>query len=88
MGPILLGNLVDILAGRRLGGSGGSTAKNPSKVGASGRGRARVWVGYDNQLPALSLQDREKFRTLLARTILANLYSHVICKNWHLRGVC
>ena len=51
-------------------------------------GSAKVKVRYDANLPSLSLQDGENSRSILSRAVLPTLHGHVICKNWHLCGVC
>ena len=51
-------------------------------------GDARVRAQYDAHLPSLYLWYRENLWTLLTGTVLPTLHSHIICKNWHLYGVC
>ena len=48
----------------------------------------RVQVRYNTHLPALSLRGGDNWRTLLTGMVLPTLHDHVICKNWHLCGVC
>ena len=45
-------------------------------------------VRYDAHLPSLSLQDGEQTRSILTGAFLPTLLGHVICKNWHMCGVC
>ena len=56
-------------------------------VAASG-GLERVRVRYDAHLPSLSLWDGEQTRSILTGAVLPTLRGHVICKNWHMCGVC
>ena len=56
-------------------------------VAASG-GSTRVRVRYDAHLPSLSLWDGEKTRSILSGAVLPTLNGHVLCKNWHMCGVC
>ena len=73
MGLILLGLLVDLIAGKMMAGSGGngggsggngggSTEFKVKKVGAPWR-EAGVRVQYDAYLTTLSLSDGENLRT-------------------------
>ena len=48
----------------------------------------RVRVCYNSHLPTLSLRDRENLRTILAGTVLPSVQVRVLCKNWHLCGLC
>ena len=43
---------------------------------------------YDVHLPSQSLRDRENSRFILTGAVLPALRAHVICKNWHMCGVC
>ena len=45
-------------------------------------------VGYDAHLPFLYLWDREQTRSILTGAVLPSLRGHVLCKNWHMCGVC
>ena len=45
-------------------------------------------VRYKVHLPALSFQDGEKSRTILAGMVLTTVLGHVICKNFHLCIIC
>ena len=45
-------------------------------------------VRYDAHLPSLSLRDGEQTRSILTGEVLPTLRGHVLCKNWHLCGVC
>ena len=65
--------------GRGLGGAG-------IRTGGSGGG-VRVWVRYEVHLPALSLQEREKSRTILSGTVLLMVQGKVLWKNSHLCGL-
>ena len=53
------------------------TELKEKKVGAP-EGDARVRVCYIMHLPALSIWDREKLRTLMAGTVLSTLHVHVL----------
>ena len=90
--PIIPGPVSDIFAVRRSGGGGAKgggsgAAATVEKVGTS-RGTARLWVRYDVHLTSLSLWYGENLRTLLAWTVIHTLQGRVICKNWHLCGLC
>ena len=69
------------------GGSDSGTKKPLLKVAATG-GTAQVKARYGAQLPSLSLWYGEKSWSILEGEILPTLHNHVICKNWHLCGVC
>ena len=56
-------------------------------VSASG-GSSRVRVRYAAHLPSLSLWDGEQTWSILTGEVLPTLRSHVLCKNWHMCGVC
>ena len=73
--------------GKGSGGNGGHVASKTSKVGVYGGG-SRVRVYYNAHIPALSLWNNKNLRTLLMDTVLPTLYGHVLCKMWHLCGVC
>ena len=73
----------DVGWGRGAGWGGGAV----SGCGGSGS-TARVQVRYDAHMLALSLWDRENFQTILAGTVLPTVQGHIICKNWHLCGLC
>ena len=51
-------------------------------------GSTRVRVRYDAHLPPLSLRDGDNLRSILTGEVLPTLRSHVLCKNWHICGVC
>ena len=71
--------------GGRYGGKGGGADRGGASGGGGGSGStARVRVRYDAHLPALSLQDGEKLRTILAGTAPPTVKGHVLCNNWHL----
>ena len=98
--PILPALLANLVTGRRpaggsapkgRGGSGGSvgvqTRKTLPMVAATG-GSSRVRVRYDVHLPSLSRWYRENLRSILTGAVLPTLCGHVLCKNWHMCGVC
>ena len=104
LNPILPVSMADLVVGRRSsdgggpktssgsskGGdceSGGGNKKPSPKVAATG-GPARVRVRYNAHLPSLSLRGGENSRYILAGAVLPTLHGHVLCKNWHLCGVC
>ena len=103
IGPILPAALADLVSGTRPaggsapkgGGGGGGDSSGGSgvhkkyvpMVEASG-GSTRVRVRYDAHLPSLSLRDGEKTRSILMGAVLPTLHGHVLCKNWHMCGVC
>ena len=102
-GPILLGLLVDLVAGRlggvSIGGNIGGSSSGVSIVKGNGAGRsgnnsgtyggaAKVQVRYDAHHPALSLWDEYKSRTLLEGAVLPTIYGHIICKNCPICGLC
>ena len=62
-------------------------APPPQSANHPPRGGTGVRLRYDGHLPALSLQDRENSRLILAGKVLLTLHSAVFCKNWHLCGV-
>ena len=68
-------------------GGGSGLEVKIKKVGTPG-GDARVQVRYDTYLPTLYLWDGKKLRTLLAGAVIPTIHDHVLCKNWHLCGVC
>ena len=93
--PILPTSLTYMVAGSRTGSSGGGGGKGESGGGATAKKRMSLPQGdtgvrgcYDAHLPALSLRDEDNSRPILARMVLTNLYIHVLCKDWHLCGVC
>ena len=45
-------------------------------------------VRYDAHLPSLSLREGEQTRLILTGAGLPTLHGHVLCKNWHMCGVC
>ena len=45
-------------------------------------------VRYDAHIPSLSLQDGEQTCSILNGAVLPTLRGHVLCKNWHMCGVC
>ena len=47
-----------------------------------------MMVRYDAHLPSLSLRDGEQTRSILTGAVLPTLRGHVLCKNWHMCGVC
>ena len=103
MGQIIPVTLANIITGRRLARGGGNGVGGTGSVRGTYGGRggtslelkkcwrpwgdARVWVCYDMHLPALSLQDGENTRTILAGIVLPALHGHVLCKNCHRCGV-
>ena len=101
IGPILPVSLFDLVTGRwsvgggapKIGGggsNGGSGGRNKiplTKVHAMG-GPAQVWARYDAHLPSMYFWDGDKLRSILSGEFLPNLHSHIICKEWHLCGVC
>ena len=68
-------------------GGGSSDRKLAPKVGATG-GPSQVWACYEGHLPSLSLWYGNNLWSILAVAVLPNLHIHIICKNWHLCGVC
>ena len=93
MGPLLLSSLADLVNG--IYGGGGDRSSR-EKGGGAGQirdrmvsgGVTRVGVRYEAHLPALSLRDGEKPHTIIAGAFLPAVQGHVICKNWHLCGLC
>ena len=45
-------------------------------------------VRYNAHLPSLFLRDGEQTRSILTGAVLLTLRGHVLCKNWHMCGVC
>ena len=45
-------------------------------------------VQYNAQLPFLNLWEGENSWTILSGTVLSTLHGHVICKKWHMCGMC
>ena len=45
-------------------------------------------VSYDAHLPYLYLWDGENSWSILMGAVLPTLRDHVLCKNWHMCGVC
>ena len=91
-GPMRPPRLVEDALGTRaipaeLGDGGIRNKKRSPKVSATGR-TAQVKARYDAHLPYLSLRDGENSRSILEGAVLPTLHSHIICKNWHLYGVC
>ena len=74
------------------GGSGGSGGghkiKNSQPMVAASGGSTRVRVRYDAHLPSLSLRDGDQTWSILTGAVLPTLHGHVLCKNWHMCGVC
>ena len=62
----------------------GRAETRPVNLGGA-QGCRLHYVAY---LPTLSLQDRENSQNLLEGTVPPTLYGNVICKNWHLCGLC
>ena len=51
-------------------------------------GSAQVRVRYVAHLTSLSLQNGENSQSILTGAVLPTLHGHVLCKNWHMCGVC
>ena len=45
-------------------------------------------VRYDTHLTSLSLRDGVQTWSILTGAVLPTLQGHVLCKNWHMCGVC
>ena len=45
-------------------------------------------MSYDAHLPALSLWDGENSYIILAGKVLSTVQGYILCKNWHLCGLC
>ena len=89
--PILPASLADLLhkTGGRGGGdgSGGGATFKEWKASTTG-GDTTVGVRYDAHLPALSLRDGENSHSILVGMVPLDLHGAVLCKKWHLCGVC
>ena len=95
IGPILPASLVDLIIGRRTaggsaprGGVGGGGSNKPFPMVAATGGSTQVRARYDAHLPSLSLREGEQTRLILTGAVLPTLHGHVLCKNWHMCGVC
>ena len=84
--------------GKNSGGRSGNGGDSGGKGGGVGWSEARAELGgagdvtrmracHEANLPALSLQDGEKLRTILEGAVLPTLQVHVLFKNWHLCGL-
>ena len=51
-------------------------------------GSAQVEARCNAHLPSLYLRYGENSRSILVGAVLPGLHVHVLCKNWHLCGVC